>query len=197
MAPKSVTLCGLLEFIGFDRRFVRASGTRVTDERGTEYLDFLCGYGVFNLGHNHPEVIGAVTQVTGMVNMLQASLGVLSAPLASALAAVAPGALNRAFFANSGTEAVEGALKLARIATGRRKFLYADNSFHGKSFGSLSVTGRRKYQDPFDRCFPVVTAYLSTTRTRWAGRSIPGSTRHSSWSPSRERAVSWFRTTAT
>jgi putrescine aminotransferase len=54
--------------------------------------------------------------------------------------------LNRTFFANSGTEAVEGALKLARLATGRGKFLFADSSFHGKGFGSLSVTGRRKYQ---------------------------------------------------
>ncbi|NLW06931.1 MAG: aspartate aminotransferase family protein, partial [Clostridia bacterium] len=74
--------------------------------------------------------------------------------LAHNLAAVTPGDLERVFFCNSGTEAVEGALKLARAATGRGKIIYCDNSFHGKSLGSLSVTGRKKYQQPFGELLP-------------------------------------------
>lgn len=152
-------LCTLLGIIGFDRRFVSAEGVTVTDDQGTQYLDFLGGYGSLNLGHNHPEVVEAVRRVERMPNILQASVGALVGPLAQALAAVAPGALEKSFFCNSGAEAVEGSLKLARIATGRTDVLYAENSFHGKSFGALSVTGREKYQAPFrplvPGCHPV------------------------------------------
>ena len=75
-------------------------------------------------------------------------------PLAASLAAIAPGDLSKSFFCNSGAEAVEGALKLARISTKRTHLLYAENSFHGKSFGALSVTGRSKYQEPFRPLLP-------------------------------------------
>ena len=80
--------------------------------------------------------------------------GVVTSLLAANLAQITPGDLNRTFFGNSGAEAVEGALKLARIATGRQTLIYAENSFHGKSFGALSVTGRTKYQTPFEPLLP-------------------------------------------
>ncbi|MGV8084493.1 MAG: aspartate aminotransferase family protein [Coriobacteriia bacterium] len=147
-------LCTLLGMVGFDRRFVEAHGVVVKDDRGLEYLDFLGGYGALNLGHNHPEVIEAVHRVEGMPNLIQASTGTLVGALGQALAAIAPGALDKSFFCNSGAEAVEGALKLARIGTGRTDFLYATDSFHGKSFGALSVTGRSKYQAPFRPLVP-------------------------------------------
>ena len=142
-------LCSLFGIIGFDRRFVEAHGMTVVDDGGKEYLDFLGGYGALNLGHNHPEVAEAVRRVESMPNILQASVGVLVGPLAQALAAVMPGTLEKSFFGNSGAEAVEGALKLARISTGRSHFVYAEGSFHGKTMGALSVTGRTKYQAPF------------------------------------------------
>ncbi len=147
-------LCTLLGIIGFDRRFVAAHGTTVVDDRGVEYLDFLGGYGALNFGHNHPEIVAAVRAVEDMPNLLQASIGCLVGPLGASLAAILPGELSRSFFCNSGAEAVEGALKLARVATGRTDFVYADGSFHGKSFGALSVTGRTKYQEPFAPLVP-------------------------------------------
>jgi len=147
-------LCTLLGIIGFDRRFVEAHGTTVVDDRGVEYLDFLGGYGALSFGHNHPEIVAAVHAVENMPNLLQASIGCLVGPLGMSLAAILPGELKRSFFCNSGAEAVEGALKLARVATGRTDFVYADGSFHGKSFGALSVTGRSKYQEPFAPLVP-------------------------------------------
>jgi len=147
-------LCSLLGIVGFDRRFVEAHGMTVVDDCGIEYLDFLGGYGALNLGHNHPEVIEAVRRLEGMPNILQASIGCLTGALAAALASVAPGQLEKSFFGNSGAEAVEGALKLSRISTGRTDFVYAEDSFHGKSMGALSVTGRAKYQKPFQPLVP-------------------------------------------
>lgn len=147
-------LAGMLALLDFDKSFVRAQGVAVWDREGKRYLDFLGGYGALNLGHNPPEVLAAVKRVLERPNILQASLNPLAAALAHNLARVTPGDLERVFFCNSGTEAVEGALKLARAATGREKIVYCRNSFHGKSFGSLSVTGREKYQRPFAPLLP-------------------------------------------
>ncbi len=147
-------LCTLLGIIGFDRRFVEAHGMTVRDDHGREYLDFLGGYGALNFGHNHPEIVEAVRRVESMPNILQASIGCLVGPLGASLAAILPGEVRRSFFCSSGAEAVEGALKLARIATGRTDLVYAEGSFHGKSFGALSVTGRAKYQTPFEPLVP-------------------------------------------
>jgi len=147
-------LASLLSLLDFDKQFVRAEGVYVWDREGRRYLDFLGAYGALNLGHNPPQVIKAVEMVRERPNLLQASLNPLAAALAHNLAAVTPGDLSRVFFCNSGTEAVEGALKLARAATGRFKIIYCENSFHGKSLGSLSVTGRRKYQKPFEPLLP-------------------------------------------
>ena len=140
------TLMGLLNF---DTQYVRAQGVSVWDSEGREYLDFLGGYGSLNLGHNHPKIINALEKVNKMPNLMQASLGTLAGALAANLARITPGNLQRCFFGNSGAEAVEGALKLARAATGRHKVIYCHNSFHGKTFGALSVTGREKYQQAF------------------------------------------------
>lgn len=145
----NASLVTLLSLINFDTPFVAASGVSVYDAEGNEYLDFLGGYGSLNLGHNHPEIYAALQRVQSVPNILQASMNGITAALAHNLAHLAPGNLKRSFFCNSGTEAVEGALKLARIATGRQKYIYCHNSFHGKTFGSLSVTGREKYQSPF------------------------------------------------
>ena len=146
-------LASLLAMVGYDRKFCKASGMKIYDETGREYLDFLGGYGALNLGHNQPEVIEALKSVFDLPNIFQASIGIMSGALAEALSEITPGNLTRSFFGNSGAEAVEGALKLARISTGRKKLLYTHNSFHGKTFGALSVTGR-KYQEPFQPLLP-------------------------------------------
>ena len=142
-------LTSLLSLLGLEKKFVKAEGNYVWDDAGNKYIDFLAGYGSVSLGHNHPKVVDAIHKVDALPNILQVSLPIMSGVLARNLAMITPGDLQRSFFGSSGTEAVEGALKLARAASGKTEFVYADNSFHGKTFGSLSVTGREKYQKPF------------------------------------------------
>lgn len=148
---------GLLQLMGllhFDRVFESASGCSVWDKDGKEYLDCLGGYGALNLGHNPEVVWKAIYRVSLSPNILQASLGRFPAILAHNLAQVTPGKLQRTFFSNSGAEAVECALKMARAATGRKIIISVEGSFHGKTFGALSATGQRKYQEPFEPMVP-------------------------------------------
>ncbi|HHX77447.1 MAG TPA: aspartate aminotransferase family protein [Firmicutes bacterium] len=142
-------LATLMTLMDFDKIYVKARGTRVWDKEGNCYLDFLGGYGSLNLGHNHPAVIEAVESVREMPNLLQAAISPLAGALARNLALFTEAGLNNTFFCNSGAEAVEGALKLARIVTGRTKIVTTEGSFHGKTMGALSVTGRTKYQQWF------------------------------------------------
>ena len=144
----------MLKLLNFDKNFVKADDVEVYDEQGKKYLDFLGGYGSLNVGHNRQEIIEAVNKVNEKPNLLQASLGSIYSAAAYNLAKVAPGNLKISFFGNSGTEAVEGALKLARASTKKEKIIYCKDSFHGKSFGSLSITGREKYQKYFNPLLP-------------------------------------------
>lgn len=146
---------------GLDRVFVAGRGSTLTTEDGIEYLDFVGGYGSLNVGHNHPRVTAALRRFldSGEPTFVQYnSIPVRASELAERLCAVAPGTLERAFFSNSGTEAVEAALKLARAATGRTTFVHAENSYHGKTFGALSVTGRSLHAEPFAPLLPDCVA---------------------------------------
>lgn len=168
-----VTMLGLLDY---DKKFVRASGVSVWDSKGQEYLDFLGGYGAINPGHNHPDIVKALDTVRGMPNLLPSSLGAIAGALAHNLALITPGDLQRSFFCNSGAEAVEGALKLARIATEKPKFVYCHGSFHGKTLGALSVTGREKYQKHFQPllagCIPVAFGDTEALRKALKDRDV-------------------------
>ncbi len=144
----------LMSLINFDHVYAKAKGVSVWDKAGNEYLDFLGGYGSLNTGHNHPEIIEALRQVNELPNILQTSLNPLMGALGKNLAEITPGDLQRCFFGNSGTEAVEASLKLARLSTKRKEIIYTEGSFHGKTLGSLSVTGRVKYQEPFQPLIP-------------------------------------------
>jgi putrescine aminotransferase len=129
---------------------VRAEGAVIWDHTGKAYLDFAGGYGVFSVGHRHPRVVAALREQLDRLalsgkTMFNAPLG----RLARKLAEITPGDLAISFVANSGTEAVEGALKLARAATGRSALVAARGAFHGKTLGALSVGGRAQYQEPF------------------------------------------------
>jgi putrescine aminotransferase len=144
-------LVGLGQRSGFVKTFVRGLGNELWDADGKVYLDFVAGFGSLNLGHNHPAVVSAVRaaldeQAPGFA---QSAINPLAAALAEQLVSLAPPGLEMVFFANSGTEAVEAGLKLARAATGRPGLLHCERSFHGKSLGSLSVTGNPTYQRPF------------------------------------------------
>ena len=121
----------VLEVIGYNRKYTHAKGARLKDEQGREVLDFLAGFGVFNIGRNHPLVGQVLKNVIDMesASLVQMDLGLLSGLLAEALTAIAPDGLNAVFFTNSGTEGVEGALKMARQATGRSKVVYCERAF--------------------------------------------------------------------
>lgn len=136
--------------LSFDRQYTRAEGCVLYDAEGTEYLDFLAGYGSVNVGHNHPRLIEALRMIEHYPKIMQTAVQHLSAALAENLAQLTPGNLCRTFFCNSGAEAVEGALKLARAVTQRPRFLYCEGDFHGKTLGALSVMGRKKYRQPFE-----------------------------------------------
>lgn len=150
----NASLATMLGLLDFDKQFVKAEGVCVWDSKGNKYLDFLGAYGALNTGHNHPRILEALNRVKEMPNLLQASLGTMAGALAKNLALITPGSLQRSFLCNSGAEAVEGALKLARAATGRQKLIYCDGSFHGKTLGALAVTGRGKYQKAFQPLVP-------------------------------------------
>lgn len=148
-------LADLLRFAGCDKVEWEAEGCIIKDSEGNEYIDCLGGYGVFSLGHRHPKVVSAVEeQLKRMPLSSKIFLNYKQAKLAEKLAQLTPGDLQCVFFTNSGTEAVEAALKFARMFTGRRKFVSAIGSFHGKTLGSLSVSGREIYKKPFEPLLP-------------------------------------------
>lgn len=135
---------------------VRAEGCIIVDQAGKEYLDFAGGYGVFTLGHRHPRVLAAVREQ--LESLALSGRTMFSPPmgrLAKRLAEITPGDLQISFFANSGAEAIEGALKLARAATRRGKFVATRDAYHGKTFGALSVSGSELYRAPFEPLLEV------------------------------------------
>jgi len=147
----------VLKTIGFDRQYVRGHGAYLYDDAGDQYLDLLSGWGVFALGRNHPAVNEALKDVldADLPNLGQMDVSLLAGLLAEELVEVAPGSsLERVFFTNSGTEAVEGAIKLARVATGREKFVFCKGSFHGLSMGSLSLNGGKEFRTGFGPFLP-------------------------------------------
>jgi len=129
---------------------VRASGCTIWDQNGKAYLDFAGGYGVFTLGYNHPRVVEAVRAQLELIALSGKTMfNVMLGRAARRLAELAPGDLQISFWCNSGTEAIEGAIKLARAATGRAKIVGTTDAYHGKTLGALSVSGRETFQTPF------------------------------------------------
>jgi ornithine--oxo-acid transaminase len=145
------TLVQVQRTIGFDRVYVRAEGAYLYDADGNAYLDFLSGYSVFNIGRNHPVVARAIRDVLDLdlPNMVQLDCSLLSGLLGEALLKKTPPHLDAVFFCNSGTEAVEGALKFARAATERPRIVSLAGSYHGLSYGALSITGSESFQEGF------------------------------------------------
>jgi len=145
----------MLHAIGFDKVYERAEGAYLYDAEGRRYADFLSGFGVFGVGHNHPVVRKALHDVLDaeLASMVQFDCALLPGLLAERLLSLAPG-LDRVYFCNSGTEAVEAALKFARYATGRSRILYGDHAFHGLTMGSLSVNGAAEFRTGFNPLLP-------------------------------------------
>ena len=144
------TALNLLRLAGFDRVEHSGSGAIISDIDGNDYIDCLGGYGVFSLGHANEEIVDAVyAQLRQLPLSSKTFLNKPLADLAEQLAILTPGDLQYSFFCNSGAEAVEGALKFARMATRRPAFISTHGSYHGKTLGALSASGRNKYKDPF------------------------------------------------
>jgi ornithine--oxo-acid transaminase len=146
----------ILRTLGFDKAWTGGEGAHLIDSGGERYLDLFGGYGVFAIGRNHPAAIAAVTETlqarTG--NLPQLGVTLLSGVLAEQLLARAPGSVAAMVPANTGTEAVEAAIKLARSATGRPRILYAEHAFHGLTLGSLSLNGNDEFRDGFGPLLP-------------------------------------------
>ncbi|MEW6367611.1 MAG: putrescine aminotransferase [Acidobacteriota bacterium] len=132
-------------------------GVEFEDILGRKYLDCLGGYGIYSAGIKHPKIVKAVRdQLERMPLSSQELLDPLRGALAALIGEIAPGDLQYCFFINNGTDAVEGALKLARLYTGRTGFLSSIHGFHGKSMGSLSLMGKWEYREPFEPLLPQI-----------------------------------------
>jgi len=137
---------------------VRGEGARLWDAEGHEYIDCIGGHGVANVGHANPAVIQAVTeQVKRLLICPNGFYNDRRAQLLAELVRIAPPGLGRAFLCNSGAEAVEAALKFARLSTGRTRIVAAMRGFHGRTFGALSATWRKEYRRPFEPLVPGFT----------------------------------------
>jgi len=145
----------VLRTVGFDRQYQRGSGHYLYDAEGEQYLDLLSGWGVFALGRNHPAMREALKGVLDaeLPNLVQLDLSALAGVLAERLLHRIP-YLDKVFFANSGTETVEAALKFARAATGRPGIVYCSHAFHGLSYGALSVNGDPVFRSGFGPLLP-------------------------------------------
>lgn len=145
----------MLHTIGFDKVYQRAEGAYFYDAEGNDYLDMLAGFGVMGLGRHHPVVRKALHDVLDaqLADLTRFDCQPLPGLLAEKLLAHTPH-LERVYFGNSGTEAVEAALKFARYATGRPRILYCTHAFHGLTTGSLSVNGEPGFRDGFAPLLP-------------------------------------------
>jgi acetylornithine/succinyldiaminopimelate/putrescine aminotransferase len=150
---------------------VEGRGSRVRDVAGREYVDLTAGWGVTAIGHCHPRLVEAIREQAG--RLMQTTNLFYTLPqldVVDRLAEITPDAITRSFLVNSGTEAVEGALKLAHRATGRAKFVSTENSFHGRTLGALQVIGQAKHREPYAALLrePTVVPYDDLAAARAA-----------------------------
>jgi ornithine--oxo-acid transaminase len=146
----------IVRTIGFDRIWTGGEGAHLIDSEGCRYLDLVGGSGVFALGRNHPEVIAAIEDVLAArtANLPQLGVTLLNGVLAEQLLALAPGSVAAMVPANTGAEAVDASLKIARAATGRPRILYTENGFHGLTLGTLAINAHAEFREGFGPLLP-------------------------------------------
>lgn len=152
---KSTTYPSFLEKFGLNATAEKANGAIIIDSNGKEYIDCVSGYGILNIGHNHPKIIQDI------IDLLQKNL-LCTNPLfsdiqiqaASKLAEIAPENLQYSYLCNSGSEAIDNAIKLARLHTGKKEIITAINSYHGYTYGGLSATGIDSFTKYFKPLIP-------------------------------------------
>ena len=141
-----------------DSAIVRGTGARIWDAEGRSYIDCVAGIGVANIGHSHPALVQAITaQAQTLITCQEMFYNDRRAELLAELARILPANLNRFFLCNSGTEAVEGAIKFSRLSTSRPNIVAAKRGFHGRTLGALSATHKSKYRTPFMPLVPGFT----------------------------------------
>lgn len=140
-----------LKIIGFDNTYVRAEGPYLYDDKGRQYLDMLAGYGVFNIGRNHPVVKKALIDFmqSDFSSLVQMEAPILCGVLAGELKKRTNLGLDYVYFCSTGAEANEAAIKFARRATGRERLLYASSAFHGLTTGALALNGSEVFREGF------------------------------------------------
>ncbi|NQV21496.1 MAG: aspartate aminotransferase family protein [Rhodospirillales bacterium] len=145
----------VLKTIGYDVNFSRGEGPYLYDAAGRRYLDLLSGFGVFAVGRNHPAVISSLKQVleASLPGLVQMDVALLAGVLAERLLSYMPG-MERVYFCNSGAEAVESAIKFARMATRRGKIVFCKNAFHGLTTGALALNGSEQFRTGFGPLLP-------------------------------------------
>jgi ornithine--oxo-acid transaminase len=145
----------VLRTIGYDVGFCKGRGQYLYDRKGAKYLDLLSGFGVFALGRNHPAIRAALKSAldADLPNLVQMDVSTLAGILAERLLAHVPH-LDKVFFANSGAESVEAAIKFARAATGRPGIVYCSHAFHGLTYGALSLNGDETFRKGFEPLLP-------------------------------------------
>ena len=150
------SLVDVLAILGFDKQYSTASGSYLYDTSGRAYLDLHSGEGFASLGHNHPDVreVLQATLSTDLVDGVQLHYSALAGMLAEALAERLPGDLSAVFFASTGAEAVDSAMKFARASTGRPRLISCDSSFHGVTLGPLSLVGDEFFKEGFGPLLP-------------------------------------------
>jgi ornithine--oxo-acid transaminase len=150
----------LLEILQMNARYERCLGAELFTRDGRRILDFLSGYCVHNAGHNHPAIVEALHQELDRSGpaMLQSHVPELAGELAEKLCARAGGRLRKVFFASSGSEGVEAAIKFSRASTGRSGLLYTNGAFHGLTCGALSLMGDPFWRDGFGSLLPGAEA---------------------------------------
>src|SRR5438309_10275001 len=148
-------LVRVLKTIGYDVGFQKGQGQYLFDRDGSRYLDLLSGFGVFAIGRNHPVLRDALKNVldSDLPNLVQLDVSTLAGILAERLLSYVP-YLDKVFFASSGAEAVESAIKFARTATGRPGLVFCDHAYHGLTNGALSLNGDAVFRDGFEPLLP-------------------------------------------
>ncbi|CAN5711112.1 aspartate aminotransferase family protein [soil metagenome] len=141
-----------------DIALLRGEGSYLFDSEGNRYLDAMSNYGVAALGHADPDYTAALLdQLQHLTTCHQSFFNDARAAALAAIARITPDGLHRTFFSNSGSEAIEAALKFARVVTGRPQFVAARRAYHGRTLGALSVTADAKYRAPFEPLPAVAT----------------------------------------
>ena len=168
----------LLRLLGLDRRFVAAEGAHLFDDAGVRYLDAVGGFASLSFGRNHPVILDALRQAIDLrpPAMVQFEVPPLAVALADRLKSTLGRRDDRVFFVNSGTEAVEAAMKISRAATGRPGFAHWSNAFHGLTFGALSLNGaawlRRGFEPVVPGCIEIPFGDLDALERALAGNDV-------------------------